>query len=238
MVKAPRQPSSPEGLSSDRLADAALAVMETHGWRGLSLGAVAGHLGVPVARVLAVAPTRAEVLRLVFRSVDQRMLAGVTQADEMEPHRDRLFDLVMRRLDVLTPYRRAVEALTRDALLDPAVGLTILAELRRSNALTLEAAGISTRGGWGEARVQAFGGVYAAVLRTWRDDTTPDLAHTMKTLDKMLNRAERAEHFACALVPRSGRSGARAGDNADEVDRAHDAAGEATKEPPPGGEPA
>lgn len=237
MVKAPRQPSSPEGISPDALADAALAVMNIHGWRGLSLGAVAERLGVPVARVLAVAPTRAGLLRLVFRSVDRRMLAGVTQADEMEPHRDRLFDLVMRRLDVLTPTRRAVEALTRDALLDPAVGLTILAELRRSNALTLEAAGISTRGPWGEARVQAFGVVYAAVLRTWRDDETPDLAHTMKTLDKMLDRAERAEHFACALVPRSGRSGVRTGDNTDKAGHDSDAAGEATRKPPPGSEP-
>ncbi|MFA7428848.1 MAG: hypothetical protein WCZ23_01695 [Rhodospirillaceae bacterium] len=209
MVKAPRQASASEPLTPDRLVDAALAVVDAKGWRGTSLGAVAAHLGVPVARVGALAPTRSELLRLVFRTVDQRMLAGVMAADEMENHRDRLFDLVMRRLDVLAPYRRAVESLMRDAVFDPAVGLTVLAELRRSHGLTLEAAGISTRGLWGEMRVQGFGLVYASVLRTWRDDATPDLAPTMKALDRALKQAERAEHFACSLVPRSGRRNAR-----------------------------
>jgi hypothetical protein len=194
-----------------------LAVIDAEGWRGTSLSTVAAHLGVPAARVAALAPTRADLLRLVFRTVDQRMLAGVMAADEMENHRDRLFDLVMRRLDVLAPYKRGVESLMRDAVRDPAVGLTMLAELRRSQGLTLEAAGISTRGMWGEMRVQGFGLAYGSVLRTWRDDATADMAPTMKALDKALSQAERTEHFLCALVPRSGRRGARDRDDSEKT---------------------
>lgn len=224
MVKAPRQTPTSDPLSDDRLVDAALAVIDDEGWPGTTLEAVAARLAVPAARVLARVPTRPELLRLIFRTIDQRMLADVTAADEMEPHRDRLFDLVMRRLEVLAPHKRAVESLMRDTWRDPAVSVILLCELRRSYGLTLEAAGISTRGPWGELRAQVFGALYARVLKTWRDDETADLSHTMKALDKSLDQAERAEHFACALVPRRKRSQGRVREES-----------ETESTPPPGG---
>lgn len=218
MVKAPRpSPSADLPPSSalpgdDAVAEATLAVADSLGWRRTTLAAVAAHLGVPVARVVAVAASRFELLRLVFRHIDRRMLEGVTAADELEPHRDRLFDLVMRRLEVLAPHRAAVESVARTALGDPGTALAVATAAHRSATLMLEAAGISTQGAWGEMRVQVFAGVFLRVLRVWRDDDTADLSHTMKALDKALDQAVRAEHFACALVPRSVRRSARGGE--------------------------
>lgn len=215
MVKAPRQSPSADLPADAAVVDAALAVLDAKGWRRMALADVAAHLRVPVARLAAVAPTRPALISLIVRDIDRRMLAAVTEADEIEPHRDRLFDLVMRRLEILAPHRHAVASLVRDTVTDPAALCALLAEGRRSAMLTLEAAGISTRGCWGELRIQAFGALQARVLRVWRDDDTADLSHTMKALDKALDQAIRAEHFACTLVPRSVRRNTRQGDSDD-----------------------
>lgn len=216
MVKAPGPSSSPSTdlPGEDAVAEAALAVAAAIGWRRTTLGAVAGHLGVPAARVATVAGTRAGLLRLMLRHIDRRMLEGVTAADELEPRRDRLFDLVMRRLEVLAPHRAAVESVARDALGDPATALALAAGTRQSAAVMLEAAGFSTHGLWGEARIQGLAGVFVRVLRTWRGDDTPDLSHTMKTLDKALDQAARAEKAACAWLSRCVRRSKAEGDGA------------------------
>lgn len=207
MVKAPKSPtSSAEGnpeAQHDAIAEAALRTIEAKGWRRATLADIAAEAGMPLARMLEVVPSRAAVLRAILRMVDRRMLADVTSADESEPRRDRLFDLVMRRFEVLGTHRDAVRALLKDAACDLTTAATLLAEGRRSRALTLEAAGLSTRGALGEARIQGLGAVMGSVLRTWRDDDTPDLSLTMKALDTDLDRAERAEHFLCSIVPRS-----------------------------------
>lgn len=208
MVKAPQSaPQSPfsETLTPEAVANAAWRAIAVHGWRRLALGHVAAEAGVPVARLLQVVPSRAELVRVMLREVDARMLADVDPADEQEPHRDRLFDLVLRRLELLAGHRNAVSVLLREGPRDPSVLCVLLAEGRRSQSLMLEAAGISSRGWRGEARVQGLGVVLASVTRTWMKDDTPDLAHTMKAVDKALDQAEKMEHLIHSCVPFRGR---------------------------------
>ena len=54
----------------------------------------------------------------------------------------------------------------------------------------LEAAGMPPRGLIGEIKVRALGAIWLDVLRVWAKDDSPDLAQTMKSLDKRLGQAE------------------------------------------------
>ena len=108
-----------------------------------------------------------------------------------EGKRDRLFDILMRRFDAVSPYRPGLRALLAESRRDPGLVLCSAPRLLRSMAWSLEAAGIRTGGIVGTIRVKALAALYLSVMRVWVDDESPDMAGTMAALDGRLRRAER-----------------------------------------------
>src|SRR3546814_11733428 len=62
------------------------------------------------------------------------------------PARDRLFDMLMRRFDVLQPYREALAVILQDQLLDPLARCCGLGSLGRSMPPPLQGAGFPPHG--------------------------------------------------------------------------------------------
>jgi hypothetical protein len=118
------------------------------------------------------------------------LAAPLDSAPDERP-RDRVFDLLMRRFDALTPYRAAIEALGRELPTDPLAALAAGAGLLRSMRWMLEAAGISGEGLGGAVAVKLTAAAYLATLRTWLRDESADLAPTMAALDRRLRGIER-----------------------------------------------
>src|SRR5690349_11109153 len=73
-----------------------------------------------------------------------------------EPPRDRLFEILMRRLEVLAPYKRSVQSLMRSALCNPGLALALNSFAIRSMRWMLTGAGINTAGGKGAVRAQGL----------------------------------------------------------------------------------
>lgn len=196
---ATRKPTAPAhpALDSDAVVDAALVMIAEDGLAGFTLQGVAGRLAVPVAQVVGLFADRFAVMDAAFRRLDGQMLDGITREDEAEPVRDRLFDIVMRRIDALKPHKATLERVMHDGWKDPAmmVGLTVL--MRRSLGVMLEAGGVSVRGLGGQLRLKGMGAVVLMTMRAWLSDDSPDMAKTMKALDKALDRASDAEHLLC-----------------------------------------
>jgi hypothetical protein len=123
--------------------------------------------------------------------VDRQVLEGTTDDLRDEPARERVFDVMMRRLDALTPYKAALRRITFALRQDP----LSLAALNRQgiNAMRymLAAAGISTEGPLGGLKLQGAVIVFANTMQTWLDDDDPALARTMARLDRELRRGER-----------------------------------------------
>src|SRR3546814_12013057 len=84
------------------------------------------------------------------------------------PARDRLFDMLMRRFDVLQPYREALAVILQDQLRDPLARCCGLGRLGRSMALTLEAAGFSPTGCRGVLRRKGPAANSRATIRVRR----------------------------------------------------------------------
>ena len=74
------------------------------------------------------------------------MLAGGDADMAEEPPRERLFDVLMRRLEALAPYKEAVRSLMRSARRNPGLALALNAMAVRSQHWMLEAAGIGAVG--------------------------------------------------------------------------------------------
>ena len=181
----------PVGSESDRLVNAALRLLADQGWRRLSMAAIAAEAGLPILALYRAFPSKQAILCAFSRRIDETVLATPPDTGPDERPRDRVFDLLMRRFDALRPHRDALEVLGRELPGDPVAALALGAALLRSTAWMLEASGIATGGLRGVLAVKLTAAAYAATLRVWLRDDTPDLAPTMATLDRRLRGIER-----------------------------------------------
>ncbi len=158
------------------------------GWSGLSIVEAARNAGLPLDQARLRFPGPGAVLMRFGLLADAAALAEPAN----EPlARDRLFDLLMRRFDVLQQHRPGMLALLAYLPRDPALSIALAGATGRSMAWMLEAAGISAAGLRGTLRSQGLVAVWLYTLRAWRDDESADLASTMAALDKALDQAER-----------------------------------------------
>ncbi len=199
-AKRPEQPKRATKPTDpvERILAAAMEVAVGIGWRRAALADIAAAAGMSLGELHAHFADKAAMLRGIVELADRKVLAGAAEPDPESSARDRLFDVLMRRFDVLKPYREGLAAVAREGG-GVGVGDAICGAQRmlRSLAWMLEAAGIGT-GGWaGACRVKGLAVVYAATFSTWLRDESEDMSKTMAALDKNLGRAERfANTFA------------------------------------------
>jgi hypothetical protein len=108
-----------------------------------------------------------------------------------EPPRERLFDVLMRRLETMAPHREAVRSVLRSAMRNPPLAVALNGIAVRSQQWMLTAAGINASGPRGMMRAQGLAMLFGSVLRPWTRDDEPGLARTMAALDRALARGQR-----------------------------------------------
>jgi ubiquinone biosynthesis protein COQ9 len=140
---------------------------------------------------------RCALLRGFGALADQAALDGIAEG----PIRDRLFDIVMRRIDVLQAHRGGVIALLRALPFDPAAAFVLATASLASMAKLLHGAGIEAGGIKGALRTKAMLAVWLWTVRAWQSDTSEDLSATMVALDQALTRAEQAEATFASRTP-------------------------------------
>jgi AcrR family transcriptional regulator len=154
----------------------------------VSLSELRGHFGSALA-----------ILAAHVKETDRAVLAGTDDDMAEEPPRERLFDVLMRRLEVLAPHKAAVRSLVRSATRNPGLALALNGLSVRSQQWMMTAADIDAAGPRGMVRAQGLAVLFAGVLRTWAADDDPGLARTMATLDRALARGQRLSGFLDGL---------------------------------------
>ena len=169
------------------------AVFETAGligWRETTLAGACGDAGLDLARVRVRFPNKTAFLLRFGLLADQAALTAVPATGRP---RERVFDLMMARFDVLQAHRQGVLALMDALRTDPGLSLLLWSATLRSMRWLLEAAGVPTTGLVGALRVQGAGAMWAYALRAWQTDESADMASTMAAVDRALDRAMQAE---------------------------------------------
>ncbi len=179
--------------SRDDIIDAAFGLFAERGWRSVGMAEIAEAAGLSLGDLSLHFGLKSQILTALMDRADRAVLADTGPEDAEESHRDRLFDVLMRRLDVLTPHKAGLERVLRDLPFDPAAGLAVALRVRRAMAWMLAAAGIDSDGLHGMLRVKALGAVWALTMREWFKDDSPDMSRTMAALDRHLGRLESVE---------------------------------------------
>ena len=185
-----KRTSRPKKGPTEKIIDAAMKLAGEKGWSQIGLADIAAEAKLPFAEMYRHCPSKVAVLDALARQTDAAVLTGLTGESDEDAH-DRLFDILMRRFDVLGPYKDGVRSVLRDAPRDPLSILCSGPQLIRSFSWMLVASGISNHGLRGLVCTKTLTLVWLTTMPVWLRDDDPDLSRTMAVLDRNLKRAER-----------------------------------------------
>ena len=197
---------------------AALDLAEKKGWRDTSLADIAQEAGLSLSDLRAEFTSKSDILRAFQAKVDEEVLAKAKAAPGEQSPRDRLFDLIMTRFDVLAPYKGALKRISAYLACRPGEAAGLACSTLASQYWMLAGAGAKLDGPGAALRVAGLTAIYAKVFEVWLEDNSPSLDKTMAALDKRLakgerwlNRAETACadfcRLACGFLPRGWKRG-------------------------------
>jgi AcrR family transcriptional regulator len=200
--KTPSAPPPRGSSDRDKAIDALVALLAKHRFEDVGLAEVAGQAGIKLSQLRAEFGSTLAILAAHIKEIDRVVLAGTDPIMAEESARERLFDVLMRRLDALAPYKEAVRSIMCSARRNPGLAFVLNAMAVRSQHWMLEAAAIGASGPRGALRAQGAALMFARVLSVWIDDEDQGLDRTMAALDRGLMSAERWAGFLddlCAL---------------------------------------
>jgi AcrR family transcriptional regulator len=199
----------------ERIIDAFMALLAEKPFERIGFAEIAKSAHVSLSELRGTFASTRAILAAQMRETDRAVLAGGDADLADEPARERLFDVLMRRLEVLAPHKAAVRSLMRSASRNPALAFALNSLSVRSQQWMLTAADIAAAGPRGMVRAQGLALLFASVLRTWIDDQDRGLARTMAALDRALARGQhwssllddlcRIPASVCRLRPRQRR---------------------------------
>ncbi len=171
------------------IIDALMELAAERNWEDITISDIAARANVSLAAFRDFYPSKGAVLAGFSRRIDHIVLEAAA-GDELagEPQKERLFDVLMRRLDALAPYKLSLEAIYDWVRRDPLSAAAVNRLLVNSMRFMLEAAGIESEGAVGAFKLQGLALAWSRVLQVWFHDDDPGLAATMAALDRELTR--------------------------------------------------
>lgn len=171
-----------------KVVQAFMELFGEEGWEAATLARTAARAGVSLSVMRAEFPSRLSILEEQLSRIDRAVLDSADSEMAEEPARDRLFDVLMNRLDQMKPHKAAVRALKEAVRSDPFLALEVNRLAGTSMRWMLIAAGIDARGIRGRIMVQGLVIAFARLVDVWLDDEDAGLARTMAALDRELER--------------------------------------------------
>ncbi len=195
---------------AEKIEGALLALAGEKPFVDIRLAEIATRAGLDLAELRKAYDGPFAILESFARRIDVAMLESDDPSMAEEPRRERLFDALMRRFDLLVPHRAGLAGLEKAARRDPILACHLVRLAVGSQTWVLESAGISTGGLLGRLRAPALALALARLLPTFLADEEEGLPKTMAALDDLLDRlrdwegrARRLEGLVCRFRRKS-----------------------------------
>ncbi|KZK99252.1 MULTISPECIES: hypothetical protein [unclassified Pseudovibrio] len=176
-----------------------IELLETHRIEEITYTAIADNAGVKIEVVRACCNGKLDLLAAFMQDIDQKVLKERDPDLMDETRRDRLFDVLMCRLDIMEPHREAIRNLRKTVVKDPALAMHMHKLVTRSMKWMLVAAGIEEFGlrSVGMSNALALG--FERLVRVWLEDDAPGHPKVMVAVDDMLANGEKWVGRACRV---------------------------------------
>jgi AcrR family transcriptional regulator len=179
---------SPTGDPRSRIIDALMDIAAERNFEEITISDICHRAGVSLSQFRDLFPSKGAVLGSLSRRFDKAVLEGTHDDLVGEPAKERLFDVLMRRLDAMAPYKAGLEGVARWARREPLAASPLNRLSLNSMRFMLEAAGLEAEGGIGTLKLQGLVIAWLRVLDVWFRDDDPALSKTMAALDRELER--------------------------------------------------
>ncbi len=184
------KPKAPASSHKDRIIEALMELAAEREWADFGIGDVAQRAGLSLADFRDAFPSKGAALAAFARKIDRIVLDQASTGLAEEAPRERLFDILMRRLDALAPYRLGLQSVVEWVKADPLAATALNGVVLNSMRFMLVASGIELEGPSGAIKLQGLAWAWWRVLGVWFEDEDTGLARTMAALDKELSRGE------------------------------------------------
>lgn len=174
----------------DRIVDAALRLAAEKPWPEITLIAIAEASGVSLAELAQHVAGKPQILEAFARRMDGQLLTSLASDPVEGDAHDRLFDVMLRRFELLAPYKAAINNIAKTPADGPAEWLHLLASSLITQGWVLAAADIKLSGLTGDVAKLGLAKVAVDTLRIWLKDDDAGLARTMAALDRKLRDGE------------------------------------------------
>ncbi|MDX7950712.1 TetR/AcrR family transcriptional regulator [Lichenihabitans sp. Uapishka_5] len=182
--------SAPRPSPRDAIIEALFELAAEREWKDISVSQIAERANLSLADFRDAFPSKGAVLGGFSRKIDQAVLRQNTNDLKDETPKERLFDVLMRRLDAMAPYRLGLQGVADWLRRDPVAAAAMNRPALNSMRFMLEASGINTEGQAGTLKTQGLVLAWSRVVSVWLRDEDPGLAATMAALDRELTRGE------------------------------------------------
>ena len=172
----------------NKVIQSALALAEMHNWADVTFHQIVRHCDCNEADIRAIFDDNDAIISAYGREVDLRVeeaFANLSQSGESE--KDRLFDVLMERFDILNENREAVISIVNAVTLDPRQSILSPPSVFKSMTRMVGIANIKSEGVRETLKITALTALYIKILRDWVNDDSTDMAPTMASLDKALS---------------------------------------------------
>jgi len=182
-------PKSAEPRS--RIVDALMRLATERKFEDIPIRDICAAADVTLADFRDAFPSKGAVLGGFTKRIDHAVLSHGGNELAAEAPRERLFDVLMRRLDAMAPYRDSLREIMAWLRRDPAAALAMNQVSVNSMRFMLEAAGIDSDGAAGALKLQGLAFAWARIVAVWLEDSEPGLSRTMAALDRELTQGGR-----------------------------------------------
>lgn len=188
---------------------AALELAAERDWGEVTLADIARQASLDLADLRREFACKTDILRAFQAEVDAEVLAKAKPAGRDESVRDRVFDMLMTRFDVMSPYKPALKRIACYMRCRPGEASLLACSSLAAQYWMLAGAGAKLDGARAAVRVAGLAAIYSKAFKVWLEDSSPSLDKTMATLDRGLSNGERtlknmekACSVICGFMPR------------------------------------
>ncbi len=190
MTRKKAQPQKNSTKIRTSILSAALDVASRHSWEFVSMLEISDSAGLNIQDVTSVFTNKSKILAAIIDDLDSEVERIFETYDDDMSVRDRLFDVLMERLDIANKNRAAHISFFKSFGWTKNETCSDISLMKTSMTRMAKCAGINTEGLSGAITVTGLSFAYLWVLLTWINDISPDLGKTMAELDKTLGRVE------------------------------------------------
>lgn len=192
-AKRPARAAAPDPSASprERAINALMQLLAEHPWIEIEISDIAERAGLTLGELREEFGSPLAILAAHMKALDRQVLDASTPDDAELTPRERLFEVLMRRLEALAPHKEAIRSLAHSARRNPPLALALNGLAVRSQHWMLTAAGINAHGPKGMIRAQGLAMMFAQVIGVWLDDDETGLDRTMAALDRGLTSGQR-----------------------------------------------